>query len=73
MESKIRELLFLKYYIAYSAYRRQVHIDTGDFQMAMYHQFLFLDYTEKAGAIMLSMTNKERADYYQAMLCWDYK
>ncbi len=73
MESKVRELLFLKYHIAYSAYRRQVHIYTGDFQMAMYHQFLFHDLTEQAGAIMLSMKNKERADYYHAMLCWDYK
>jgi hypothetical protein len=73
MESKVRELLYLKSNIAHCAFRRQVHIDTGDFQMAMYHQFMFHDYTEKAGAIMLSMTNQERADYYQAMLCWDYK
>jgi len=73
MESKIRELLFIKYHIAYSAYRRQVHIDTGDFQMAMYQQFMFHDYTEQAGAVMLSMSDSVRADYYHAMLCWDYK
>ena len=73
MESKITLMLFLKYYIAYSAYRRQVHIDTGDFQMAMYHQFLFLDYAEQFGEVMLSTTNQESQDYYQAMLCWDYK
>jgi hypothetical protein len=73
MESKVKELLFLKYHIAYCAYRRQVHIDTGDFQMAMYQHFMYLDYAEQVGAIMLSMKNKERADYFQAMLCWDYK
>ena len=73
MESKITQMLFLKYHIAYSAYRRQVHIDTGDFQMAMYHQFLFHDLTEKFGEVMLSTTNQEAQDYYQAMLCWDYK
>ncbi len=73
MESKIRELLFLKYHIAYSAYRRQVHIDTGDFQMAMYQHFMFLDYAEQFGALMNSMTKKENANYWAAMLCWDYK
>ena len=73
MESKITQMLFLKYHIAYCAYRRQVHIDTGDFQMAMYQQFMFHDYTEKFGEIMLSTTNQESQDYYQAMLCWDYK
>ncbi len=73
MESKVIELLFLKYYIAYSAYRRQVHIDTGDFQMAMYHQFLFLDYAEQFGALKNSMTDKQYAKYLAAMLCWDYK
>lgn len=73
MESKITLMLFLKYHIAYCAYRRQVHIDTGDLQMAMYQHFMFLDYAEQFGALMNSLTVKENTKYWEALLCWDYK
>ena len=73
MESKITLMLFIKYHIDYCAYRRQVHIVTGDFQMAMYQHFMFLDYAEQFGALMNSLTAKEKANYWAAMLCWDYK
>lgn len=73
MESKVKELLYLRSEMFHDAARRQDWIDTNDFQMAMYHQFMFLSRAEQFGAIKNSMTQKEYAEYLAAMLCWDYK
>ncbi len=73
MESKIRELLYLRSAMFEQSARRQDFIIRNDFQMAMYNHFLFLSLAEEYGEIKNSMTQKESQQYMLAMLCWDYK
>jgi hypothetical protein len=73
MESKIREMLELRLLINRHALMRHLYIDADNFQMAMYHQLMFLSHSYEFGALKNSATAKENANYWAAMLCWDYK
>lgn len=73
MESKIRRMLNFRRLMSHHAYRRQEYIEAKDYQMAMYNHFIFLSYAEEFGSLMNSLTAKEKANYWAAMLCWDYK
>lgn len=73
MESKVREMLGIRFNLNRHALMRQMYIDADDFRMAMYNQLMYLSYAEELGALKNSMSDKQYAKYLAASLCWDYK
>lgn len=73
MESKVNRCLLLKQFLASFAHARQNAISDGHFENAMTHHFFFLLHADEYLELKKSMNSKETSQYFEAMLCLDYR